>query len=465
MGISVMTRKNIIAAVVVVFAGGLALPLLNLAVGLPGDVVLGDPRDGSPEFRKATAALALKCASCHTAQGKIPFYANFPIVKQVIAKDIQLGTEYLDLVSDFAAAPEKAVREVSLAKLEYAAEHRTMPPARYLTMHWNGALNSSEREAVLRWIRAERTEHYASPASPEALRGAVLQPLPPLPKLDAAQVALGDKLFHDGRLSRDNSISCASCHGLDMGGTDRAQFSTGVGGATGGINAPTVYNSGLQVAQFWDGRAADLQEQADGPVNNPIEMASNWPEVIAKLEADEALKAAFAAAYPDGFSGENITHAIATFEETLLTPNSAFDRYLLGEEAALDPSAKAGYQLFLDTGCATFHVGTALGGQSFEKMGRKADYFADRGNPTDADLGLYNVTKEEKDKHHFKVPMLRNVALTAPYFHDGTVKTLSRTIEWMAKYQLGVRLPSRRKQQIRAFLISLTGEYQGERLR
>ena len=144
-----MTRKNIIAAAIVVFAGGLALPLLNLAVGLPGDVVLGDPQDGSPEFREASAALALKCANCHTTRGKIPFYANFPIAKQVIAEDIQLGTEYLDLFSEFASAPGKAVREVPLAKLEHAVEHRTMPPARYLTMHWNGALNESERDAVL----------------------------------------------------------------------------------------------------------------------------------------------------------------------------------------------------------------------------------------------------------------------------------------------------------------------------
>jgi cytochrome c peroxidase len=153
-------------------------------------------------------------------------------------------------------------------------------------------------------------------------------------------------------------------------------------------------------------------------------MASNWPEVVAKLESDEALKAALAVAYPDGFSGKNITHAIATFEETLLTPYSAFDRYLLGEDAALAAYAKAGYQVFLDTGCAICHVGTALGGQSFEKMGRKAGYFAARGNPTDADLGRYNVTNEDKDGHHLKVPMLRNVALTAPYFHDGTLKTL-----------------------------------------
>ena len=181
-----MTRKNIITAAIVVFAGGLALPLLNLAVGLPGDVVLGDPQGGSPEFRKASAALALKCANCHTAEGKIPFYANFPIARQVIAKDIELGTEYLDLASEFASAPAKAVREVPLAKLEYAAEHRTMPPMRYLAMHWNGALNESEREVVLQWIRAERAEHYSSPTLPEALRGAVLQPLPPLPKLNTA---------------------------------------------------------------------------------------------------------------------------------------------------------------------------------------------------------------------------------------------------------------------------------------
>jgi len=460
-----MSRNRVAAVIVIAVVAGLGVPLLNLAVGLPGDVVLGDPSSGSAVFRKATAALALKCANCHSDQGEIPFYANFPIAKGIIGKDIRLGTEYLDLVSEFVSAPETEVREVVLGKLEYAVEHRTMPPMRYLTLHWNGALNSAERAGALQWIRGERAAYYASPTSPEALRGAVLQPLPPVPEVDAVQVALGNRLYHDERLSKDNTISCASCHDLDKGGTDRAQFSTGVGGAQGNINAPTVYNSGLQIAQFWDGRAADLQEQADGPVNNPIEMASNWPEVIAKLEVDAALKTAFAEAYPDGFSGENITHAIATFEETLLTPNSAFDRYLLGEDAALNAGAKAGYQLFLDSGCAMCHVGMVLGGQSYEKMGRKRDYFGDRGDVSDADLGRYNVTERDQDRHHFKVPILRNVALTAPYFHDGTVETLGKAIELMAKYQLDVRLDSLEKQRIQAFLSSLTGEYQGALVR
>jgi cytochrome c peroxidase len=460
-----MSRNRVAALIAIAVVAGMGIPLLNLVVGLPGDVVLGDPSGAGPAFRQATAALALKCANCHSDQGETPFYANFPIARGVIGRDIRLGTEYLDLVSEFASAPETEVREVVLAKLEHAVEERTMPPMRYLTLHWNGALNSAERAGVLQWIRGERAAHYASPTSPEALRGAVLQPLPPVPEVDAAQVALGDRLFHDGRLSKDNTISCASCHDLAKGGTDRAQFSTGVGGAQGNINAPTVYNSGLQIAQFWDGRAADLQEQVDGPVNNPIEMASNWPDVIAKLEADAVLKAAFAEAYPDGFSGENITHAIASFEETLLTPNSAFDRHLLGEDGALNAGAKAGYQLFVDTGCAMCHVGMVLGGQSYEKMGRKGDYFGDRGDVSDADLGRYNVTKRDQDRHHLKVPILRNVALTAPYFHDGTVETLGQAIELMAKYQLGVRLDSLEKQRIQAFLSSLTGEYQGDLVR
>jgi cytochrome c peroxidase len=459
-----MSRSKVVAAIVIVLAAGLAVPLLNLLVGLPGDVVLATPGAGSAEFREAASALALKCANCHTDQGKIPFYANFPIAKGIIEKDIQLGTEYLDLVSEFSAAPEKPVREATLAKLEYAVEHETMPPLKYLTMHWNGALNASEREEVLKWIRDERAAHYASPTSPEALRSFVVQPLPPLPKVDAVQVELGDRLFHDKRLSRDDTIACASCHGLDKGGTDQMQFSIGVGGAKGGINAPTVFNAGLQVAQFWDGRAADLQEQANGPVNNPIEMASNWPQVIAKLEADEVFKTAFEEAYPEGLTSANITHAIATFEETLLTANSPFDRHLLGEDDTLDADAKAGYQLFLESACATCHVGMDLGGQSFEKMGRKGDYFSDRGNPTDADLGRYNVTKQEKDRYHLKVPTLRNVALTAPYFHDGTVETLNQAVEFMAKYQLGMKLDSEETRQLAAFMRSLTGEYQGRPL-
>lgn len=442
---------------------GLVLPISNLVVGLPEGVQLGAPGEGATGYAEARDILARKCSNCHTSQGKIPFYANFPVARDVIQADIEKGTRWLDLVEAFSQAPAGPVSEVALAKIELTLAQGTMPPAKYLALHWNGGLSGAEVEKVAAWIRAERARHHASPNAPEARKSEVLQPLPEPPPL-SAQAKLGEELFHDVRLSGDNTVSCASCHGLDKGGTDQAQYATGVGGQMGGINSPTVFNAGPNLAQFWDGRAADLQAQAAGPVANPIEMAAQWPEVIEKLKADQTFAQRFGQAYPKGLSQETVTHAIAAFEETLVTPGSDFDRFLLGDEAALSESAKAGYRHFRTRGCASCHVGETLGGQSYEVMSRYGDYFGTRGNPTDADLGRFGQTKEEKHRHAFKVPTLRNVALTHPYFHDGTVKTLEEATRLMGRHELGVELPAAEVEAMVAFLKSLTGTYRGKKL-
>lgn len=454
-----MTKKGLVLAVMICAVVALLFPISNLFVGLPGDVTLGAAGPKQDAHKAVTAALAKKCANCHTAKGKIPFYANFPVAKSLIEDDIERGTRYLDLAAAFSRWP---VGEVALAKIGHSIATGTMPPALYMLMHWNGALSASEQEAIMEFVAIERANHYASAASPPDLRRHVVQPLPPPPQVDSAKALLGNKLFHDGRLSKDNSISCASCHDLAKGGTDREQFSTGVGGKKGDINAPTVFNAAFNLAQFWDGRAVDLQAQADGPPNNPIEMASNWPEIVDKLNADERFKVAFSETYPEGFSGKTITDAIAEFEKTLVTGDSAFDRFLLGDQGALNAEARAGYDLFLSKACATCHVGYAIGGQSFEEMGRAGDYFGDRGESGAADHGRFNVTKHAADRHRFKVPLLRNVALTSPYFHDGTVADLGDAVSKMGTYMLGTILSQTEVKQIVAFLHSLTGRYQGK---
>jgi cytochrome c peroxidase len=208
-----------------------------------------------------------------------------------------------------------------------------------------------------------------------------------------------------------------------------------------------------------------LQEQADGPVNNPIEMATNWEEVIPKLEQDEALTQEFLAVYPEGYSKDTITEAIAEFEETLITPNAPFDKYLMGDENAIGEDAKQGYAHFKEFNCATCHVGKILGGQSFEKIGLKADYYADRGiEVIPEDLGRFNVTKDENDRYRLKTPTLRNITVTYPYFHDGSTSDLGEAVEVMAKYQVGKTLSPQQNEQIVAFLETLTGEYNGEPL-
>jgi cytochrome c peroxidase len=238
--------------------------------------------------------------------------------------------------------------------------------------------------------------------------------------------------------------------------------SIGVGGAEGPINAPTVYNAMFNLAQFWDGRATDLQDQAGGPVENPIEMAATFPNVIAKLNQDEAFKAEFEAVYPQGFTKETITDAIAEFETTLVTPGSPYDNYLEGDQEALTDAQKRGLELYAKHGCAMCHVGEAMGGQSFEKMGRYVDYFADRGGEiTEADLGRYNHTGEEKDKHKFKVPVLRNVEVTFPYFHDASTSDLGEAVRVMANVQMDKDLSQSEVDDLAAFLESLTGAYQG----
>jgi len=462
-----MKRMVVVVLLLAVLGGlgGLALPLSNLLVGLPKNNSLLAAKSGDPVSDRALDILGKKCVNCHTAEYVLPFYARFPVAKQIIEMDIRLGTEYLNLQEELRT-PGQPASEVALAKNEYVIQEGTMPPMRYLALHWNGALTAEEKRDLQAWIVETRKKHYATPGVPAELAGQVLQPLPKNHQEDPAKVALGDKIFHDKRLSKDHTIACASCHGLDKGGTDQKQFSEGVGGQMGDINAPTVLNAGFQFVQFWDGRAATLEEQADGPVNNPIEMASNWPEAIAKLQQDQEFTQAFNAVYSAGYGKETITEAIAVFERTLITPNSRFDAYLAGEKSALSAEEQEGHALFLKHSCATCHVGKLLGGQSFEKLGRKGDYFAARGTPAaKPDFGRFNVTGKETDRFKLKVPTLRNIALTFPYLHDGTAKTLVEAVDVMAKFMVGKTLPASETAAIVKFLETLTGEYGGKPLK
>lgn len=277
--------------------------------------------------------------------------------------------------------------------------------------------------------------------------------------LDDGKVKLGKQLFHDVRLSANNSISCAHCHALDAGGVDNLKRSFGVNGAEGVINSPTVYNSGLNLAQFWNGRSPTLEDQVSGPTHNPVEMASDWDEILGKLGKDPAYVKAFASLYgKNGMTAENVSHAIAEFERSLVTVNSPFDRYLQGDTDALNENAKQGFELFRSYGCISCHQGANVGGNMFQVLGVFGDYFKDRGNPTDADLGRFAVTGRSTDERKFKVPSLRLVSLTAPYFHDGSAKTLPEAIHVMVKYQLGRQIPEKDVQLIIAFLKSLVGD-------
>lgn len=288
------------------------------------------------------------------------------------------------------------------------------------------------------------------------------EPLSPLPtldslKLDVGKIKLGEKLFKDTRLSKDNSTACITCHDLGKGGVDGLTRSIGVRQQTGDINTPSVFNSGLNFKQFWDGRSATLEEQIDQVVHNPKELDMSWTQITEVLAADPEIVQLFQASYADGLQSKNIQDAISTFERSLLTP-APFDRYLQGNVNAISTSAQKGYQLFKEFGCVACHQGVNIGGNMFQKFGAMDDYFGKRGHITDADLGRYNVTKNEEDKHVFKVPSLRNVALTAPYFHDGSAQQLIDAVDVMFRHQLGRTGSDEEKQLIVEFLRTLSGE-------
>jgi len=305
----------------------------------------------------------------------------------------------------------------------------------------------------------------SQPAPPRVAN--IAEPIKPIPvelKLDPRKVVLGGKLFHDPLLSGDNTISCASCHGLGTGGVDGRKVSTGIHGAVGEINAPTVFNSTFNFKQFWDGRAATLEEQAGGPVVNEKEMGAKWEDVLRKLRTAPGYAATFQEMFSDGIQPAHVQEVIAEFERSLVTPNARFDRFLRGTATALSAEEKAGYAKFKSYGCTSCHQGINVGGNMFETLGAVQDYFTERGHVTKADFGRFNVTGKEEDRYVFKVPSLRNVALTAPYFHDGSAPTLADAVRVMTKHQLGRSMPDEDVQLIVKFLNTLTGEYNGRPL-
>ncbi len=418
------------------------------------------------KFADVSGIVLEKCMACHSRDYDLPFYAKIPGIKSIIEKDFNDGLRAMDLNQELVGINKNSpVSDPTLAKMEWVITNDTMPPAKFTAVHWGSKVTAEDKKIILNWVKETRAAHYATGlASPEHANEP-LQPLPDKLPANPDKVALGEKLFNDKRLSQDNTVSCATCHAFDKAGTDNKRFSEGVRKQVGDINAPTVFNAVFNVKQFWNGRAADLQEQAGGPPLNPIEMAcQNWDEITAKLAQDPELTAQFTAVYKDGWSGENITDAIAEYEKTLITPNSRFDKWLKGDSTAISAYEQEGYQKFKQYRCSSCHVGQSVGGQSFEYMDLKKDYFAERGNPLGSDSGLEGFTKNPLDLHKFKVPNLRNVELTAPYLHDGTVETLDEAVRIMGIYLSGMEVPESDRAQIVAFMRTLTGEFNGKPL-
>ncbi len=282
--------------------------------------------------------------------------------------------------------------------------------------------------------------------------------------LTPEKIALGKRLFYDTALSKDGNNSCNSCHNMETYGVDNLKTSPGDKGEFGNRNSPTVLNAAFHTTQFWDGRAKDVEEQATGPIVNPVEMAMPSPEfLVKKLSKDEEYNKAFAEVFPeDKITIENVGKAIGAFERTLITP-SKFDDYLAGEATALTDKEKEGLKIFMDTGCITCHNGSQLGGNMFQKFGVHKPYWEATGSEV-VDDGKFEVSSNESDKYMFKVPGLRNIEKTWPYFHDGSVESLEESIRIMADVQLNKQLTDEEVESITAFLKTLTGEVPKEAL-
>ncbi|MEJ5169056.1 MAG: cytochrome-c peroxidase [Arcobacteraceae bacterium] len=275
-------------------------------------------------------------------------------------------------------------------------------------------------------------------------------PIPQNLEIDKAKSKLGEKLFFDTSLSKNKTVSCFSCHNIMVNGADNQKVAVGIEEKKGILNTPTLFNAVFNFRQNWDGRARTLAEQASGPITNPIEMGHNFADLINELN-QTSYKSEFKTIYKDGITQKNIVDAIAEFQKNLITPNAPFDKYLRGDENAITKEQKEGYKLFKSKGCISCHNGINVGGQLYSRFGMVK--LIDEGN-----LGLYNVTKEEEDKYYFKVPSLRNVELTPPYFHNGSVDALYDAVSVMLKYQVGRDTNPDEINKIVEFLKSLNGE-------
>ncbi|MBZ0189548.1 MAG: heme-binding domain-containing protein, partial [Candidatus Obscuribacterales bacterium] len=258
-----------------------------------------------------------------------------------IEADIEEAQKHL-LISKRKLSGKERFTASEQAKIYAEIDEQKMPPSKYKLLHWNAGISEIDKEVILTWIKSEGASLGVKPIPAE-------NPFKPEPK----KATLGKKLFHDERLSGDNSVSCATCHEFDKGGSDQLKTSTGINGHKGPINSPTVFNAAFSLSQFWDGRSPDLKDQVNGPINNPVEMVSNWQQVLDKLKSDDQFSKEFNEVYPGGLTSANLADAIAEFEKTLITPNSRFDRYLAGDLKALSKDERKGYDLFVKNQCVT----------------------------------------------------------------------------------------------------------------
>ena len=449
-------KKSLVTAIVILLALVLGFAVYRFAFrkSIPD----------APVSQQVAAILEQNgCYSCHSGQDGTPFYAKLPFADPILAH-VEIGTRFWDLRREDLENPS----EVLLSKLQHSVTSGNMPLVEYKLIHWGTGFNKAEKSLLTEWILSQRQERFATGTACKAYAQHALQPIPDSLSTDIRKVTLGRKMYNEARVSLDGTLSCATCHVIDQGGADSrgTRTSEGIYGQFGGINAPTVLNAAFNVEQFWNGRAHTLADQAAGPPVNPVEMGDQtWEQICERLKEDASLVAEFQSIYPEGITQATVTDAIAEYEKTLITPNDRLDQMLKGDENALTEEEKKGLAAFMDNSCAVCHVGKTLGGQSFETLGIYEDYYAAReqSNPdivyNDDDKGLAGFTGDTADLHRFKVPGLRNISKTSPYFHDGTQATIEDAVRAMFRFELGVKeAPESDVASISAFLRTLDGE-------
>ncbi|MDR0699176.1 MAG: heme-binding domain-containing protein [Tannerella sp.] len=413
---------------------------------------------------KDTQSIAIlddaSCLLCHTKNNDHQLYADVPVLGNVVKSEAEKGLRSFDIGDNMDKINRgEAINEVVLAKIEMATViQRNMPPPVFYLTHWGSSVTPAKRKILEEWITSYREQFYPNPLAAGRFKNEPVCPLPSSIPVNEKKAALGKKLFHDTRLSRNNTISCASCHHLNLGGADNKQYPEGVNKILGKVNTPTVFNACFNNSQFRDGRAPDLKTHMVEHLLDPLTMAAeSFDNIVKKLLYDDDMNRAFNRLYKDGITEMSLIDAIESFEKTLITPNCRFDKYLKGENDTLDESEIRGYEAFKSNKCAVCHVGVILGGQSYERMGIYKDYFEERGwEITRDDLGRFNHTSDEYDRFRFKVPGLRNVALTKPYFHDGSQQTLYDAIKIMGTCQSGRSIKDDDINDIISFLETLS---------
>ena len=424
------------------------------------------PGGASKESQAIAIFEEASCITCHQKTSDLPFYSDIPIVGHFVKNDQQKGYRMFDMEDAWSRIKKgEAINEAHLAKIEMETiVLGTMPPMRHSLLHWGSSVTTAKKSILENWIRYHRATFYPSELSAEQFKYEPVRPIPASLSVNNRKAKLGEKLFYDKRLSSDNSISCASCHNLNNGGANNRQYQESINKHLCSINTPTIYNAHFNTIQSWSGSATSIEEYIEKHLLSPDILGnSSFAKIIEKLQKDNDINDLFEKLYDDGITMSSITNAIAEFGKTLLTPDCDFDKYIKGDEFAINKMQVFGYEQFKSYKCATCHAGINFGGQTRELMGRHKDYFEDRGwELTKDDMGYFNHTADEYDRYRFKVPGLRNVELTKPYFHDGSQQALYDAVITMGSHQSGRKISNEDAKAIVAFLETLTGKFENK---